>query len=308
MKYAKEFDVNGALGLGFDFQFYALTLKLYKKTKRAQLLPINWFIEKSIEHITRRLTSRRGLSFPKRAIGGWWWTSRWRFEFLMGWLELPSVVHTKRLVRDGMIAIDVGAHVGYYSSLLSKLVGSRGKVYAFEACPENYQALSSNLGVINANNTVAINKAISDRTGKVELLLSAGHSTHSFYSYKETVGRCEVETTTLDAFVEQQGLPKVNFIKIDIEGAEPLALAGMTRTIERSDDLTMLIELNPEALRAGGSSSSALLRQLSDFGFDVKAIPNELVATSELQEVDLKTISEKSVLNLLCQKTRTQGR
>jgi hypothetical protein len=88
--------------------------------------------------------------------------------------------------------------------------------------------------------------AVADRNGKLALHLSPGHTNHSIVEgFTDSNEACEVEAVSLDSFLAQRGIGSVDFIKIDVEGAEPLVLAGLRETIARSPRLNMLIEMNP---------------------------------------------------------------
>jgi len=80
---------------------------------------LRWSVTQGVR-VLRRV---RSLEFPSRGTGGWWWLWRWKFEFLMNWFEWQSLGWARRLIRPGMTVLDLGAHVGYYSRFLSRLVG-----------------------------------------------------------------------------------------------------------------------------------------------------------------------------------------
>lgn len=85
----------------------------------------------------------------------------------------------KKVIREGDIVVDVGAHIGYYTLLASRLVGDTGKVYAFEPEPRNYDLLLKNLELNNVKNVVAIKKAVSNKKGTLKFYLSKISLEHS---------------------------------------------------------------------------------------------------------------------------------
>jgi hypothetical protein len=107
-----------------------------------------------------------------------------------------------------------------------------------------------------------------------------------------------VRATTADTVLAEAG--PLSAVKIDVEGAEPRALAGMRRTLERAGPgLRLFIECNPDALRRAGSSPEALLEQLTGLGFRVQVIDEEaarLVAPGDLGAV-------AGYVNLICDRT-----
>lgn len=150
---------------------------------------------------------------------------RTKLAFLFGTYE-KETSHFIRSHVKGDIAIDVGAHIGYYSRLLSPLVDT---VYAFEPDPTNYAFLVEN--VKQHTNVIPLNVAISDKIDQQQFFL-VKNSTFRHSLVNE--GECEsimVNTTTLDNFMALKG-QRVSFVKIDVEGHEQNVLAGMKNIIE----------------------------------------------------------------------------
>jgi FkbM family methyltransferase len=211
----------------------------------------------------RLLQRLRRMEFPARATGGWYWIWRWRFEFLMEWFEWESVAWTRGVVKPGMIALDLGAHIGYYTRILSKLVGPMGKVLAFEPNPENVEVLRRNLR--GYRNVEIYPYAVSDANGTCTLFISPGHSNHSLVAgFTQAEGEVEVQAVAIDGL----GLGSVGFIKMDVEGAESLALQGMRETIGRSKGLHLLMEFNPPALQAAGVPPESFLELIRSLGLE----------------------------------------
>jgi FkbM family methyltransferase len=214
-----------------------------------------------------------GIQFPLRATGGEWWIYRWRLNFLIGWYEAESIELCAKHIQPGAVVLDVGAHLGYYTRIFSKLAKKSGSVLAFEPCPENYPLLRHNLSATRFQNVKIIDKAVSAQNGTATLFISSGHSMHSLNAaFTDNQGRVEVETIALDTFLTANKIDKVDFIKIDVEGAEPLVLKGMQQIVSNSPNLKMLIEYNPIALQAGGHEPLELLSTLSEMGFVSKQI------------------------------------
>ena len=240
------------------------------------------------------------MRFPERALGGWWWTWRWRFEILTRWNEYESVQWCRRLIRPGMTVVDIGAHIGYYTRLFSELVGPSGRVFAFEAHPENFAILKRNLCTGAYANVEALNLAVSDRSSKVQLHVSPGSSNHSLLKgYTEEVGVIEIDGIALDDFLSTRGIKSVDFIKSDVEGGEPLVLQGSKRVVVCSPQLAMLMEYNPMALRCGGAPPGEMIRLLKDGGFRVEAI------LPDASLVEDPTLVGDETVNLLCRRYST---
>lgn len=254
--------------------------------------------ENIMKFSAKAVSSQKKIQFPMRALGSSWWIWRWRFDFVFGLLEFPSMYWCKRVVKPGMVAVDVGAHIGYYTRLLSKLVGENGKVIAFEPSPENFPVLTQNMYSLPFRNTELYEYAVDDRNAVGQLHISPGHSNHSLIEgYTDEQGIVSVKTVTLDAFLEEKGVKQIDFIKIDVEGNEPHVLAGMRNIVRSSANLVVLIEYNPPALRSGRWEPEKLVFELKEMGFTVFLI----LADGSLAE-DIFQCGENTV-NLLCKKT-----
>lgn len=285
-----------------SYKLYKATLGIYRIGKRFKIFPLTRLIELGIEAATKRRLRTAGISFPARETGGWWWIWRYRFEFLRGWLD-PQITRTiSRSVKAGMTVLDIGAHIGYYTLLLSRLVGPGGKVYAFEADPENFEILQSNVKTAPLNNIVLINKAITDKAGSITLFITEGHSTHSVYKASASVGSRTISATDVDTWLTRSNVGPVGFIKMDIEGAEPLALAGMKETISSSNSIKLLVELNPEALRRGGVTPRRYIEQIANLGLEVEIVSQDAALNGLRVSDNADLVPDDILLDLICSK------
>jgi len=193
----------------------------------------------------------------------------------------------RRILKEGDVVIDLGANIGYFTLLAAKLVGREGKVYAFEPEPRNYQYLTKNIQLNGYDNAVALQKAVADKPGKVKLFIcpyDTGHHTIQKYdgiqAYRpdfldEKKEFVEVEQVRLDDFLRGKAT-KVNVIKMDVEGAEMLALAGMEELIKENKNLTMLVEFFPLLIKEMGQSPKEFVRRLlEDFHFKMYVVEHD---------------------------------
>jgi len=149
-----------------------------------------------------------------------------------------------RLIQPGWVCVDVGAHLGYFTLLLAHLVGEEGHIFAFEAHPENFRWLQENIALNGLTARVTVeNLAVSDGSQTFVYLNAPAYYTTEWSIVRASpVHRSlEVQAIALDQYFAK-GL-HVNFIKMDIEGAEYLALQGMRRLLQR-DRPICLIELH----------------------------------------------------------------
>jgi len=160
-----------------------------------------------------------------------------------------------------LIAIDVGANVGEFSLSLRKLFNFCGNIYAFEPDPREFASLSENARL--AGNITPVCLALSDKNGKSSLSLQndTGDSTLLITQHTKTI---EVETVTLDCFLEEQNLNSVILvIKIEAEGWEPEVLKGSLGSLRRC--LWIAADLGPE--RYGYTTISECEHILIEHGF-----------------------------------------
>lgn len=206
----------------------------------------------------------------------------------------------KKAVKEGMVVVDIGANIGYYSLIAAMLVGESGKVYAFEPVPDNYVLLVKNIRANSYTNIVATQKAVSDSSGKARLFLSDMAHDHSFstknvISDRHRAGSIEVDTITLDEFFRKEAKQRIDIIKIDAEGAEWLILRGMENLIRINKKLKILIEFWPEGVRSLGSNPLELVNILYDNNFRVQLVDQDKQEINEISHEQLTKMCERPV-------------
>ncbi len=170
-------------------------------------------------------------------------------------------------IKAGDRVLDIGANIGYYTLIAAHLVGPQGKVYAFEPDPANFRLLQKNVEANGYTNVVLVNKALSNKNGKIRLYLNpSNRGDHRVYDSKDGRSSIEIETVALDRFFKPLD-KKIHFIKMDIQGAEALALAGMKGLIRRNKGLKLVTEFSPASLKLAGSRPENYLNSLKSMGF-----------------------------------------
>lgn len=170
------------------------------------------------------------------------------------------------LLHEGMTVVDAGAFCGYYTLLASRLVGNTGHVYAFEPHPQNYEYLLNNVSSNNCDNVGTIPKAVSNERGTISLVQHREADHH--WTSKHPIGNVvDVPRTTLDTFFAEEGWPRVDLIKMDIEGGEKAALEGMRELSERNPDMQLIMEYALDNIRRAQTSPEALADIIQDLGF-----------------------------------------
>jgi len=148
----------------------------------------------------------------------------------------------KGIVKEGDVVVDAGANIGYYTLILSKLVGPKGKVYAFEPGEECFDLLKENVKENKADNVILINKALSNKEGDIKFYVNKKDKASSslLEETKDLGVEVIVKGTTLDKEVPEP----IDFLKMDIEGAELDALIGAPELLTNCE--TMVIEVPEE--------------------------------------------------------------
>lgn len=211
-----------------------------------------------------------------------------RVELLTDRHERETTTLLPDYVRPGMTVLDVGAHAGYYACRFARLVGQGGRVIAVEPHPRTFAILKDN--VARFGNVTPVQAAAAEAEGTAELhdylMMSASGSLH----YDESMAELQkshtaesdvaprlsgefaaltftVRTLPLDALLAEHGIDRVDVVKMDIEGAEMGALAGLQTTIQNSPNLTLIMEYNPQALKAFDHVPQDALRAVMAMGF-----------------------------------------
>jgi len=190
--------------------------------------------------------------------------SRFR-AFIYGNWEPEVTKAMTEVVHEGDVAIDIGAHLGYYALILSKIVGPTGRVIAFEPMPENYQVLSENIEMNRCKNVQIKNMAVSNRSGRCEGIPPAKTNSGTFSLItQESSNTIEVNATSLDEYLSNWNRP-INFIQMDVEGAEGMVVEGARKTIEAYYPV-LLVEVHhfDSSLEA-----SPFPGQLMELGYDL---------------------------------------
>jgi len=175
-------------------------------------------------------------------------------DLWLGNYEPQLLAAIEDLAVPGTVAYDVGANIGYIAILLARCVGPQGKVFAFEPLPANLERLRANLALNGIEGRVTVvPAAVSHESRAATFLL---HASSGMGKVEGSAGReahypgsIMVETIDLDAFAYGRGHPAPSLIKMDIEGGEVMALAGMRRLLREARPV-LLIELHgPDARR-----------------------------------------------------------
>ena len=208
-----------------------------------------------------------------------------------------------REVKYGDVVLDIGANMGYYTLLASKIIGNNAKIYAFEPDPGNFSLLKKNMKANNIKNVVLEQKAVSNETGKIKLYsCSDNKGDHRIYDSHDGRRALDIRAVSMDDyFKDYKGV--INFIKMDIQGAEIGALQGMQALLAKNKPLKMITEYWPNGLRRFGADHEGYLKMILACGFEMFEISEEnktLESTTIPRLLETYTVGKDNFTNLLC--------
>jgi FkbM family methyltransferase len=204
--------------------------------------------------------------------------------FVHGYGNQPTVWFSRRLLRPGDTVIDIGANTGLFAMGAARVVGNNGWVHAFEPVPRNADLLDANLE-LNGIENVIVNR----------LALSQSEGVATFYSVmSREESRCLSEPTALinsglgslaprpgadteikvpvqrlDEYIRKSRVDRVDFIKIDVEGAEKLVLEGAEELLSRVDAPIIMFEADDRLPVRFGSTCRDVKQLLADHGYEI---------------------------------------
>ncbi|MCC7048647.1 MAG: FkbM family methyltransferase [Alphaproteobacteria bacterium] len=218
-----------------------------------------------------------------------------------------------RHLRPGMTMVDVGANIGHYAMVAALAVGSRGRVVAFEPDDENHAALAANLALNRLDNAKPERLALGAAPGRLTLHRDqanrGGHSL-AVANVLAPGGAQDVAVTTLDAYAASRlDSRRVDFIKIDVQGAEADVLAGAADVLARNHPV-VLLEFWPHGIRAMGAEPMALVERMLALGYRLAVIergqPGHLRPLDGIQALARIDLSHpQAYANLLFAKNET---
>jgi len=224
-----------------------------------------------------------------------------REVYFTGQYEPQETALIESLVRPGMTFVDVGAHWGYFSLIAAQRVGALGRVLSVEADPRLFVTLSRNVKTNALGQIEPIHVAAAAEVGT--LRMSGYREVDDNWGVSRLRGSSEVtadptdfdvSTASIDSLLDQRKVQRVDVLKMDIEGAEALALRGMESGLRAGRYKLMIIEFHPAALPSFGSSIGAIADLLSNFGYQAWRIDHtkramRLSAYSTVSPRDLLT-------------------
>ena len=194
----------------------------------------------------------------------------------------------RTLVKPGMTVFDVGAHLGKYTKLFSLLTGETGKVIAFEPTKESFTKLQSSVKELNLINVELINKAVYSKDCNVlfyqfpekysswnSVGLPRMNNPEDVSKVVEIKKKEEVEAVSLDSFCRLNNVTEIDYLKVDVEGAEIFALAGAEELLRNKKVKYLQFEISQKMLEGLNTEASYVFQYLNSLGYTCHKITDE---------------------------------
>jgi FkbM family methyltransferase len=202
----------------------------------------------------------------------------------------------KKHIKPGDTVLDIGANIGFYATILSDIVGEKGKIHCFEPDTNNYNHLKKT--TTSYKNIIINNKAVGPKTEKLKIYtskeLNVDHRTYKPEEYDQEI---EIDAISIDDYLKGE---KVDFIKMDIQGFEMEAMKGMKETLKKNPKAKMISEFWPYGLRKAGSSVTEYYKLLQNLNFNIELLKNEKLETLKPETVlEMESLPEENYFNIL---------
>jgi FkbM family methyltransferase len=215
--------------------------------------------------------------------------------FFLGEYEKAITEIVRPLIRVGDVCFDVGANFGWYTTLFHQIAGRTGEVHSFEPTPPTFRELEENYELMGSPDNVFINNlALGDREDELTINvfegLPSGHASLSSHDDANAVSyACKM--VTLDAYIETHGVRDVNFVKVDIEGAELMFLNGAGRLFRQPSPPIFLIEMALQQTRGFDYTPQDLIALIDSRGkydfFKIDELATRLVKIESFSPDDI---------------------
>jgi FkbM family methyltransferase len=211
---------------------------------------------------------------PMRLSYGAWWLARSGMldeRLIAGEFEGSEIRFVQRFLKPGMTVLDIGAHHGLYSLLAARCVGPMGRVMSFEPSPRERKYLIRNLKMNFCRNVQVESCALGSKAGHSELFLVNG-AENGCNSLRPPAGmlatkKISVAVSSVDEYLRLKGIEKVDFIKLDVEGAELEVLRGASQLLQGSNRPVILAEVEDVRTGPWGYRAEEIIRHLEGKDF-----------------------------------------
>jgi FkbM family methyltransferase len=197
--------------------------------------------------------------------------------------EAGEVKFLESIAKKGMNVIDIGANIGITTVAVAKRIVKKGRLYSFEPTPEYFNILKENIASNGLENVKVYELAVTDQVGRAPFYqkgLSSG------IVFEEGAEKFEVSTTTIDRFLSEEKIERINLINMDCEGSELLVIKGAKETLSKNK-VKIFCEIHHDYLKRLGQSINDLVECLQSLEFQVQSVSlNDLNMGSDFENCE----------------------
>ncbi|MGB7533507.1 MAG: FkbM family methyltransferase [Halobacteriota archaeon] len=199
--------------------------------------------------------------------------------------ERGEVEFLELILEEGMNAMDIGGHTGITTVVIAKQIGESGTLYSFEPVPEYFNILNKNIYRNGLKNVKTRQLAVSDHIGTTNFYKNNASSS---IVPQAGIPGFQVDTTTIDTFLKEENVERMDLINMDCEGSELFVLKGAEKTLRRNKDkIKIFCEVHHSMLRDLGISVQDLVKYLQELGLQVHSVSlTDLSVGDNFEECD----------------------
>jgi len=207
----------------------------------------------------------------------------------------------KKHIKQNDIVLDIGANIGFYATILSDIVGEKGVVHCFEPDSKNFEHLKKTTA--DFKNIKINTKAVGPKTEKLKIYTSKNLNVdHRTYKPEEYDKEIEIDAVSIDDHLTSN--PKVDLIKMDIQGFEMQAIQGMQTILDKNKDIKLISEFWPYGLKKAGSSVTEYFNFLQSKGFTCYLLEETSLLKLTAEKVSsLEPLGEEHYFNIFATRT-----
>ena len=204
-------------------------------------------------------------------------------------------------LKENMVCVDLGSNIGYYAVIESNIIGESGKIFAIEPSPINFPILRLNLENQKKNNFLACNIAIGDKNEDMEFIISTKSNWSKIRMNNENINSgdkiIKIPVKTLDSFVIENNITKIDILRMDVEGFEYNIILGANNVLEKYKP-KIFVEIHKMYL--GKEKTCEIFNDLKNKGYEIKYYIPRIYDSPIIGKLeDIKKITINQVLNKL---------
>ena len=184
--------------------------------------------------------------------------------YFVGAYERAELNLLNRHLSEDSVFVDIGANFGLYSLVASQKITNSGEIICFEPFPKNYAALKKNISLNSKSYIISENIALGDKKDELKLYYQPNEKNLGIVSanFMENSKTIKVDVMSFDEYVKENGVDKIDFIKIDVEGFENQVINGMKKTLELFSPMILIEIFDEDILKSNHHNAHDYLTRI----------------------------------------------